>query len=442
MPLQKFQDIIPQKNNHEKKSPPHFSEKKEGGRKSGFSFSSPRKSFRRTEQTERGMRRKPSRILWVVSGALVIILLISSSVFFEKTTLKLAPKQASANLDSVFGASRNEEGTPGSALPFEVLTFTQTQTKIIPATEIKQVDRRASGLVVIYNDFNSQSQRLIKNTRFETPDGLVYRVQESITVPGQKTIGGEKIPGSIEAMIYADEPGEKYNIGLRDFTIPGFRGTPRYDSFYARSKTEMTGGFSGVVKVVSEEELKKTQAGLEEAVRGKLLTEAGTRVPDGYILYPDALFISFPEAHKPPEQTDIDKNSVDVSVDGVLEGIMFREDALSQEIAKKLLSDSTTEEVISVSNLDTLTFLLQGKETISPQETKTVQFSLKGTPAFEWVYDEESLQRALAGKAKEELKVILAGYPSIERAEVTIRPFWKQTFPVDPEEIIIEKVLN
>jgi hypothetical protein len=105
-----------------------------------------------------------------------------------------------------------------NAIPFEIVRITRDDGRVVAASEETDVQKKASGRIVIYNNHNSSPQRLVKNTRFETPEGLIYRINESVTVPGAKIEGGEKVPGSVEAEVMADIPGQKYNIGLTDFT--------------------------------------------------------------------------------------------------------------------------------------------------------------------------------------------------------------------------------
>ena len=128
--------------------------------------------------------------------------------------------------------------------------------------------------MIIYNNFTSQNQKLIKNTRLETPEGLIFRIGESISIPGKKTENGKNIPGQIEIAVYADSAGDEYNIGLTDFTLPGFKNDPaRYKSFYARSKTKMEGGFSGVIKTISKVELESMKDVLEENLKKSLASQ-------------------------------------------------------------------------------------------------------------------------------------------------------------------------
>ncbi len=77
-------------------------------------------------------------------------------------------------------------------------------------------------------------------TRFLALDGKIFRLTKGITVPGAKIVEGKIIPSSIEAAVIADQPGEAYNIGpVSRFSIPGLKGTPKYEAFYAESKADI-----------------------------------------------------------------------------------------------------------------------------------------------------------------------------------------------------------
>lgn len=97
---------------------------------------------------------------------------------------------------------------------------------------------RAFGVMTIYNK-QSAPQRLIKNTRFESPEGVVFRItQGSVTVPAMK----DGAPGMLSVTIFADETGAKYNIQPTTFKIPGIKGTVAYDLVYGQSAQAMVGG--------------------------------------------------------------------------------------------------------------------------------------------------------------------------------------------------------
>lgn len=381
---------------------------------------------------------RPRFILWIIASFSIIFLIISLSTIFENATLKIVPQQTTMDLDFVFTA---EKEASGQKIPFEVMTLSGVESTTIPATDVRHVERRASGRIVIYNDFNTYTQRLVKNTRFETPDGLIYRIRESVTIPGQHTKEGKELPGALEVTVYADLPGEKYNIDLVDFTIPGFKGTRRYNGFYARSKTEMTGGFSGVVKVVSEEELKKTKEDLRQKLTKKLLESIHAQKPENFILFNGATVIVFGDDEQ-GEEKDTDKTTVDIKQTAKLYGIIFNKDILSQRLAEKRISQLDDNDSIIIINLEDLEFSLVDKDKFNPLEDEIINFSLKGNPTFVWKFDAEKLKEAIAGLPKDKLKEVLIDFPSITRAEVIIRPFWKRSFPENIEDFIIETIIE
>ena len=379
-------------------------------------------------------------IMWGIAAFAILVVLFSIFSFFEKATIKVTPKQQTVTINTQLSAQRGTAITGG--LVFEIMTLTGEEKKTLPATQVERVDRQASGKIIIYNNFDSRNQKLIKRTRFKTPEGSIYRIRDSVVVPGQKTAGGEKIPGSIEVTVYSDESGEEYNIGLTDFTIPGLKGSPRFDGFYARSKTPMTGGFSGIVKTVSDRHLEKAEQDLAEALRGKLIQKASSQKPDNFVLYDDAIFFSLDGDGAQAIQTDVNKDEVDVVVSGTLHSIIFNKNTLSQFLANILISNIRSDDNITVQNLGALEFAVSNKELFSPTENTTLSFVIQGNPRLVWQFDEAKLKQDTLAKSKDEFKEVLANYPSVQKAEVTLRPFWRRSFPDNPDKIKIETVIS
>lgn len=378
--------------------------------------------------------------IWGAAVFLILALFVVLLSFFEKATLVITPKQQVVSFNGSFSAERGTAG--GGGLAFEIMTLSLEEKKMVPATVVEQVDTEASGRIIVYNNFDSRNQQLVARTRFETKDGLIYRTREPIVVPGQRTVNGEKVPGSVEVTVYADQPGEKYNIGLVDFTIPGFKGTPRFSGFYARSKTPMTGGFSGVVKTVSENELRRTRQELGETIRTKLLEKAYSQKPDNFLLYKDATFFALGNQGNRPIQTNVNKNDVEISVSGELHGIIFNEKALSQFLAKTLIPNFSGADTIRILNIADLGFTVSNKELFSPTEDTVFSFTIQGNPYIVWEFNEDELVKDTVSKSKEEFKTVLAKYPSIKKAEVVFRPFWKGSFPDDSKRIEVKVVIE
>lgn len=374
-------------------------------------------------------------ILWTAVAACLAGLFLVLSSAFSKTTLSITLKTESAAASGTFTASPDGANAD---LPYTSLPLTKSEQLSVQSDGTNYVESKASGVIAVYNDYSEAPQVLIAKTRFETADGLVYRIDKRIVVPPQKTAGGKKVPGSVEATVYADKPGPAYNIGLSDFTIPGFKDNPgRYAGFYARSKTPMTGGAAGMAKTVSPEKLAAARAELDQKLSGELLTLARSGLPSGSILYEGSSSVSF----SPLPDTDLAGGAVGINEQASFTGYAFDRDALAKALAGRLLSDYDGS-AVTVPDLDSLRFTKLNSGLFPSASNQTLSFSLSGNATFVWRVDENKLKADLAGKAKTDAPAILSRYPGILKTAIVIRPFWSSSFPSDPGRIEIIPAKN
>jgi len=448
-----FDDIkIPQKHNRKRseenvrQSPPHVPirvQEKSGNAgeddlDARMSFLKPRVRERRMMEMTEGEHGAPRMLIWSAAFFAALVLVFSFFSLFTGAHVTVTPKQDSGAITGEFSAFKEPAD---SELAFDVMILAKEEGKDIPATKERQVERKASGNIIVYNKHSGVVQPLIKNTRFETPEGKIYRIKESVSIPGTTVLEGEIVPGSLEVTVYADEPGESYNIGLSDFTVPGFKGTPQFENFYARSKTAMTGGFSGVVKYPSEEDIKVAREELQHTLKEQLLTEANVQKPDNFILYEDGIFISYEGGDKIGETSG---DTAHITERATLNGVIFNKDELAKFIAKNALQNRYDgSAAVTISNMDQIIFNIVDKESVSPFD-ESIPFSLSGTAEVIWTVDEEGLKAALVGKPKKGLQFqeVLGAFPYIERAEASIKPFWKRTFPDNVDKIRINQVIK
>ena len=399
----------------------------------------PNGKSRKTTTSSNGRTKKKKSVSFIkkiIFFLIIIGILVLAFIFFTSSsvTVNIVPRQVDTRTDASFIAvSDNETG----GVPFDIVMLDKTSVSPVAVTGEEEVAEKARGEIIVFNDFDANSQRLIKNTRFETPEGLVFRIQNSVVVPGQKKDStGKLIPGSIEVTVYADQPGEEYNVGLKDFTIPGFKGSKRFDKFYARSKTAMVGGFEGIKKVASEEDVENMQTQLSFELKKELVDQIKTQIPEGFILYEEAIFseANFLGTKDLAEGVGVEEK---VSVYAVI----FNKSNLSKYVAENSIENYDGADLI-ISNLEELDFEIKNKDDVVPWVEERFVFSLKGECNFEWLYDEESLKNDLVGKLKDNINQILSQYPSIDSAEVVIKPFWKNSFPRSTGKIEVIKSLK
>ncbi len=372
-----------------------------------------------------------SRRFFLVGAIILLVILLgfALSSIFTGATITVTPKVELITLRNEFIASKADD----AKLHFDAIPINETAEMTIPADTMKKVSERASGSVVVYNAFSTAPQRLIKNTRFETHEGLIYRISSSITIPGKTIKDNREVPGSIETLIMADSPGIEYNIPLSDFTIPGFKtDKARFAGFYARSKTPITGGMDGMSKTPSQAALVSASATLQDTLEKKIMKEKQAVVPPGYILFTGALTKSYTSL--PPESKDGGMSLVKEKVTGA--AYIFRIDELNKAIANSAIATFNNLPIV-IPDLEKLTFQLKEIPSSDPAGAKTIRFTLTGSARIVWLFDGIKLQNALLGKQKNQFALTLATFPTIEKADMVIRPFWSSGFPKNAKKVSI-----
>jgi hypothetical protein len=362
---------------------------------------------------------RPGKALWAIAAVILLIALSAVAMtLFRSATVNIAIKTQSIPVE-ILVSSTNIASTTAGTLPYKILPIQKEGTKEVAATgPSTQIEKKASGTIIIYNK-GTASQQLVATTRFETPEKLVYRIDKAVTVPAN---------GSIEALVYADQAGAHYNIDLKDFTIPGFAGTPKFQTMYARSKTTMTGGFVGTMPQVSDADMKAANNELEETLTEQALAEILAQRPADYAFFKEGSRVTYTSSVAPSGE---DKALVTGKVS--VEGLIFERSAVEKAIA-----DSKNGQQYRYDNLESLTLSIENPTPVdSFLDNPVLSLRLSGTLTTGQSFDEEALRRALSGKSKTQLQEILRTYPEIVEAEATVRPMWSSTFPENAEKIII-----
>ena len=356
-------------------------------------------------------------------GVLVVGAFLMTYVF-DSATVTITPKHADID-DFRKAIILSKDGSDVDTVPFVIATSSLSKSKTLLLSETKKVEAKASGKIIVYNNFDTSSQKLIKNTRFESSAGKIYRINQSITVPPKK---GDT-PGSVEVTVYADSYGTEYNSAPTDFTIPGFKGTPRAGGFFARSDGPLSGGSSGNVSLASLSDMNAAKDELALELRGEIKTELLKAKKDGYIGLYSAIEVLYDD-----NQSDILQGTTakyEVTATGYL---MFADaKALAKVVAADLRDYGN--EPVRLGFTDTLNYTRKDTEHIATSPTLSIL--VEGKPRVIWVSDEESIKKMVIGKKRDEFKPLMKTITSIEGAEIGFSPLWLSSFPNDVDKISI-----
>lgn len=372
---------------------------------------------------------------WLWFFALLIVLSCGYyvSAKFATATVKITPKTANFNVNGQIEATKVPTD---STLNFgTVANITDSESTLLVATNTQKVSNKAKGSVVIYNNFNSVSQKLTIGTRLQTKDGKIYHLDTAVTVPGQKTISGKLTPGSIEVTVTADQAGQDYNTNLVDFTIPGFKGSAKYDKFYARSKSPIIGGLVGDVKIVSEEAKTLARQKLKATLEERIIKQARTQIPKDMVLFNNAIFITYSEEIG----TSTETGKVKLIEHANLSGILFNQKTLSQILARKYLTDFDSSADVVIDNWNDLKFNFVNRDAVDISTTDRLAFTLDGKAQLIWEINQSDLRTKLAGKSRNN-KTVFQEFPNIVSAEADLSPSWVLFFPTNPQRISVQIV--
>jgi hypothetical protein len=289
------------------------------------------------------------------------------------------------------------------------------------ATGEQQVEKQASGKIKISNRHKETPQELVKNTRFQTSNGLIYRIRDSIEIPGYTMNGSTVVPGILEVEVFADSAGEEYNTSSANFTIPGFSGKEQFDKITAESVGEISGGYIGVRKVVSEEAKEQAQAELE----AQLKTEIETTQTESteYIVIPNLESLSYGEI-----QDKAEGESVVLTLTAKVEAYSFVKKDFSNFVGQNSIQGASTADMFT---LDTNNLLF----TIDEEEIRVT-----GSTPITYITDIEKLKKDFSNTKRSDASSIIDSYNSLEEAVAVLKPFWKSKFPSDPSKI--EVIIN
>jgi hypothetical protein len=366
----------------------------------------------------------------VVVGAAALL-----SSLLGKTELTIYPEFRDPNINAEFTAFPTR--TDG-ALSYEIMTLEETKESQVQASGSIDIEEQATGVLEISKS-TPGAERLIKNTRFRSASGLVYRIQESVVVPG--AIDGN--PGTIQAEVFADEIGEEYNLAAgTTFDIPGFEEGGFMDLFRsisASNPTPIIGGFDGPQFQIDVGELNTARQAVQIELRNSLLDKIESNKPAGMIAFPGAVAITYNQL----PAIEYGQDLVTIREQAVLQIPLFKADDFGTFIAKEAVATYEGGPV-RIDNYAQLIFTYSSATTSGSviANADSLQFNLTGKPRLIWEYDADKLTKDLAGLPKTAISNAITAYPGIERARVQVTPFWQRTFPENAEEIAVIEVIE
>lgn len=385
------------------------------------------KIFKKPSKNFRG---KNLNLVFLSAGAL--ILLIAVFAFLGNAQVIIKPQKQKLDFELPVTVSTNTAQVDPTAnkLPGQLLSFKADASKDFSSTGQQEVVKKARGEITVYNNFNSDPQNLVATTRFESSKGLIFRIPRSITIPGAKLVSGKLTPGSITVEVIADKAGPEYNINADRFTIPGFANTPKFNGFYAESNQPMSGGMTGLSKIVTENDFNSAKEIITKEVLSKSLESLKNKKADLEVVEPiNNEIVSL----KSTAQADDAVEGFAISAVSEAKTIAFSKDDLLQVI-EAFVNKSGNLVLLK----DSLTLDYKNAKFDFEKNNLAFTVNVKGEAAAK--IDQDKILDHLAGLKQNQIKDYLLSFKEIESARVILSPFWVRTVPKNKQDIHVKIV--
>jgi hypothetical protein len=314
--------------------------------------------------------------------------------------------------------------------------------------------KNAVGKVKILNT-SATEWPLVPKTRFQTADGLVYRIDRQVIVPG----GSASKPGELEIQVMADpidafgQPiGERGNIkGEVKFFLPALS-AENQKKIFATNVGDFSGGVTNVVKFISKEDTEAARAKMDSDLRASaeaelqaVVTKRNENQNTKLALLTGKNLIEFgtPNIIIPPNIEGQKLDSFDVKGSMVVSSVAYDMDELMSILKREVRLKKNPEKTLASVDAESLTYKLIDYDKANQKITITA--TIQGIEEFEVSPKKENGERlikkikeSIVGKDIREARDFIQNLPEIEKVEINTWPAWAPTLPSVPDNIKVE----
>jgi hypothetical protein len=343
-------------------------------------------------------------------------------------SFRSVPWQYQGTIVASKAASTSTADASGGTIPAEVFSDSRNLTKLFPATGKSQANQKATGKLTIYNAYSTASQQLVATTRFATPDGKIFRLNAAVVVPGAKQKNGALAPSTIVADVTADKPGEAYNLGVvQKLTIPGFKGTPKYDGFYGALLEGTSGGSTAATAAPTAQDIAGAKQKVADILNSSLENSIQTTYARDFTILGGASSVAVTKLNV---NQMVDKDG-DFSVfsEAQVQAIGFRESDLENLLLGLAGKDNPglTFRNVSTTYANVEPDFENGRLTLSV----TAQGTL--APPF----SADAFKASALGQGIGKVRGMLAAIPGVTEARLSLWPFWLASVPSDAKRVTV-----
>ncbi len=361
------------------------------------------------------------KLIAFVAISLVVLMVLMLVVLPHAEVIAYAKVQnISRDIDMNLDTKVTSADAAKLTMPAKQVSELVDQSQTFQTTGKKEVGSKAQGRVVIYNltgsPINLKATTTVlsvgnKNYTFDADQNNI----KALSSPNNDT-------GATLGDITAQNGGEAYNLpaGTRmEITNQAFGTQPQ--RLYAKTVSQVVGGASRFISVISADDIKAAQKGINtgvvDGIRTKLKDQNLTLLSDAYIATPAEFTTDKPVGTETPSFTASTKVQIT--------GFAFDQDQLVKLLRERLALSMGENKTLQDAAQDSITLKVRNVDLANGILALAIHYESKAIPKI----DEAGIRQQISGKSKQEASEILLSNPDIDHIEIKLSPSWQSSIP-------------
>ncbi len=369
-------------------------------------------------------------VIGFIALALVVVMLLVLVVLPSASIVVYAKNQSIAR-DLDITADVNAQTTDSSKLTVPVVVVNETQTIAdnFQANGKKELGSKAEGRIAIYN-LTGSPMALKAATTTLTVGSKTYVFKQDQPLVKALTSAASDANATV-ADVVATEGGESFNVpaGTRmEITNQAFGSQPQ--RLYAKTVTQIVGGNSRFVSVVSKEDMDNAQKELTKRVVDGInanLAAREARLVEGAYNISVISYIT-----DKPEGTEGQNFASTLQVN--ISGLAFNENALKNMVRQRLLTTLGAGRNLQDANVDKVIYKIKNLDLQNGLMQLSLHYESNAKPNLQ----QQDIRNKVAGKTKEEASDVILANPDVDHIEITVQPAWQSSLPRFGSKIHLE----
>jgi hypothetical protein len=364
---------------------------------------------------------KSYRHVAIIFVILAILLVLGVTYLaLSKVTITLIPSDKQVSYNFTLTIAENASSSD-LTIPGKILSDNVKASQEFFVEEGKTVDAQAEGSLTILND-RDQSQTLVASTRFLTPDNILFRLKDQVSIPAHS---------QVQAKVYADQPGASGNIGPSAFTLPGLSENLQ-KLVYAESTSSMVGG-TRQIGVLTTQDIQRAESELIKNNTSQKMAEFISQLKDENLTLIDSLVTTSGLSYNKQLGEEVSSFTLSATIN-ITAVFAQREQIL--EMAKNKLKESQGPKGEFI-NVDPSSLKYKLAEVASDKSEAQLDVEISGLTSFDPnkdIFD----KNLLVGFTEDDLKLYFSQFESIKSIRVEFSPFWVKKVPILKDHIYIK----